>query len=132
MKKPISNLQMLLAARRRLAEHMQTVPATAAQAAELAEFYERKAEECRAQAAGYVGTATEFYETDLPGVAGARANYRLKLSMELERSAAHYDLHADAWRTSTDATWDATRDELQGRVDYYEALVRAPTGGTGK
>lgn len=127
MRKPISNLQMLLAARRRLAEHMQTVPATAAQAADITEFYERKAEECRAKAADLFENSTEFHEGEQPGTAGLRANYRVKASLELRNCAAHYDLHADAWRKSTDATWDATRDELQARVDYYESLVRAAT-----
>lgn len=139
--KTLTDSHMLDAAKRRLAAHIATRPATIAEAAKIAAAYRTAAASLREQAASLfaIRPRTAAERVDLVGRGadcialqhsdGRMVNAAVKESMELERQANGQDMHAEAWerisREAEGATWTATREELEGAVAYYERLIAA-------
>lgn len=131
--KTLTNQQMLAAAKRTLAEHLATRPATETEADAMRQRHLDAAERLEREAASMVyqpRTAAEIgrgphavAEQHREGIKAAQA---LQESLRLRAAAARERLHAAAWDCDScamAATWEATRAELQGRVDYYEGLA---------
>lgn len=104
IRKPLTDSVMLAAARRRLAEHLETRPATAEEAAAIREQYINKAQDLSMAAAD------------------ARCTGDIKHALELARLADRWHLQAKAWEGDMAAAWEATRVELADRVAFYASL----------
>lgn len=115
-------------ARRQLAEHLATRPATPEEARDIAADH-------RARAAALREDARRLREMHArtpsdPLFGGHRheavaASDRCKDAMECDRRAADEDSHARAWDVVASLpegqAWEETREALEARVAYYEA-----------
>lgn len=137
MRRPITDTDMLRAAERALAEHLEQRPATAAEAQAIADSHRSRAAQYRADIAKSrrvgVPTISELigrgergaHVVELNHALGRIENRRVKDCMEWERLASAEDMRADAWQRVADAgegeVYRQTLAELQARVDYYAA-----------
>lgn len=133
MRKQLTNQWMLRAAQQRLAEHMATRPATRAEADTIRQTHLDAAVELEADAKSVIyqpRTAAEIgrgkHAVGDQHQEGIRHSQSLTESLHLRAMAAKERLHAAAWECDSDdmtAIWEATRSELQARVDHYQRLV---------
>lgn len=142
MRRTLTDAVMLRAAKRRLAEHLATRPATKAEADAIRDHFEAEAASLRAAAGQLadpkieVGALRRREWTDAT-MRESRpvwpAVYReIRACREdrgrLEHAARLAESQAAAWECDgpdMSAAWEATRAELQARVDYYARLVAA-------
>jgi hypothetical protein len=104
----LTNAVMLAAAQRKLAMHLETRPATKAEAASIrASLLQRSA--ALRQAAGASDTSA-------------------RLALQWRADADAIDLQAAAWDGDMTAAWNATKAAFQARVAYYESLCNANHG----
>lgn len=139
----LTDHQMLRAAQRRLDEHLSTRPATAAEAAEIRRGLLAEAAAYREAAGSYreirysphdlrrrveVGrTVTgEMITRPLWPTIYSEIRETRQERNRLEHFAKQAEMHAHAWICEGEDlsdVWESTRDELQGRVDYYRGLI---------
>jgi hypothetical protein len=123
--KTLTNNDMLTAARRRLSQHLATRPATEAERAAIQAQHLADAAQCDAasqrvyqpRTAAEVGRgAGAIAERHQDGIAVAQS---LQAALYARRNADLCRMRAAAWATPAIELWEATRVELQARVDYY-------------
>lgn len=108
----LSDRAMLAAARRALARHLATRPASAIEAAD-----------CRQQLLDRAAEQDRLSRERLPPLSsGASAGVMSGLWHAAQASRLRLD--AECWAVDQAAAWERTRAELQARVDHYAALVR--------
>jgi hypothetical protein len=106
----ISDGKMLAAAQRRLKDHLRTRPATS--------------EERQHISAKYAETSMAYQNVaNARREKASRCGDLLKWAACDQREAALAAANAAAW--TIDTAWASTREELEGRVDYYTRLVAA-------
>jgi hypothetical protein len=134
--KPITDRDCLRDARRALAEHLATRPATPSEARDIAERHRARESTLLAQAAELRAlrcpTAAEIghgpgapREQHIAAVAVALAGND---AAHLEALAVRPRMAADAWERIADRpdlAYATTTAELQARVDYYRKRVKA-------
>jgi len=121
MRVKLTDEAMLKAAQRRLAEHLNTRPATRAEAAVIHEQFYREADAC-------LQMADEWRALSLQSINGPWGAYTdaIKEAARCKADASKLMLAAKAWECPGEdmrLAWEAARDELQDRVDYYSRLV---------
>lgn len=135
MRKQLTDQVMLTAAKKRLAEHLETRPATKAEADEIRQSYLNSAERLEQAAVDVVyrpKTAAEIgrgkHAVAAQHAEGIMHSQSLTEAGRLRQQAGTERLRAAAWECEGDDmtdVWEQTRQELQGRVDYYQRLVDA-------
>lgn len=139
MSRNYTDRQMLGAAVRRLNKHLATRPVTRAEAQQYAASERAAATALREMSAGLpqtpsISSMIERGERGQHVIAmghelGRAENARVKEAGRLENDARRHDLRAESWDTVAaapeGAVWEATRDELTGRVEYYRSLISA-------
>ena len=135
MRPALTDIAMLRAAERRLADHLRLRPSTAADRAAIVAAESERADKLAAaaaqlraapslDAAGRVAAVGRGAQcVALQHDEGRDACHRVRAAMELDRLAAIHRMRADAWRAATDATYEATAAEYRARVDYYRARI---------
>ncbi len=126
----LTDRDMLRAAEAALAEHRSTRPATAHEAAILAQTHRARAEARRLHAARLLGqrlpTADEARSVEAQHIAALCYTEAVKDAMDAERSAAIHDLRAEAWEAlDPAAAWAETDAMLVARVERYRRMVEA-------
>lgn len=112
MRKILTNQHMLRAAQKMLAEHIQTRPATKAEATQIAQHH-------RIVASAHTACANALR---------LHRNACL-IALQEDRLAANEIMHAEAWERVAAGpegeAWEQTRIEYEGRVRYYAGLINA-------
>jgi hypothetical protein len=134
MRKQLTNAAMLKAAQQRLAEHMATRQATDSERdairdrllAEAAECERRSHERYTPRTASEIGhgphaVEEQHGEGQLVAASVLEGLRQANLAMRLRMQAA-------AWGGDMGTAWEATRIELQARVDHYQGLVAGESG----
>lgn len=116
----ITNAQMLAAARARLAEHLETRPATATEAQANVDTHRSAAQNLREKAEA-MRARTIPCGWDRPENAAQIGADRTRAAEEMESRALKEEMAADSWEAAAGGApiWEQTRSELQERVDYY-------------
>lgn len=135
MRQTLTNQQMLAAARKRLAEHVSTRPASRREANARRQAHLDAANKLDARAVSVVTrprTASEIGhgpdasdEQHVDGIAHSRS---ITQKLHHQANAAKERLCAVAWECDDEdmtEVWEGTRTELQERVDYYNRLAIA-------
>lgn len=126
----LSDRAMLAAARRALARHLATRPASAIEAADCRQqLLDRAAEHDRlsrlrhrpltASEIGHGPDAVQIQHAE-----GRAVTASVMSGLWHAAQASRLRLESDCWAVDQAAAWDRTRAELQARVDHYAALVR--------
>ena len=133
MRRRITDAQMLTAARRQLADHLATRPATRSEATQIADRHRARAAQLRSYA-DQIDGASEPSVGWRPGPDTIRARHAesrdgVRLMREgsgMRNQAKTCESRARAWELVASgpdgAAWEETRVEYQGRVDYYAGL----------
>jgi hypothetical protein len=149
MRRPLTDKQMLAAARRRLEEHLQLRPATSGEAADLADSHRLRAAALEAEAAAILEEARMPTTTQLLAASGygsgaelmaagasldgARELWRARWVEAREKAARarhfalRHRLEADAWARVAagpeGSAYAATLAHLEARVAFYAARM---------
>lgn len=131
-----SDHQCLRAAQRALVAHLETRPATTAEALEIAARHRAEHADLIARAEGMEHRYShhEIPQGRGPWMPDERHNASIAATQDLQEAgrirqrALRPLLRAEAWEriaAAPAAAWEATRLELQGRADHYHGLITA-------
>lgn len=98
----ITNAQMLAAARRRLAQHLATRPATPVESAEIHADLDATA------------MALDAMSRDM--------SRDIRDRMMIANDAGKVQMYADAWDGDAAEAWERTKSDLEARVAHYASL----------
>lgn len=140
MRRPLTDEVMLRAAKKRLAEHLETRPATKQEAGEIRDDFLAMARNFRDDAEVHRqrarGVLPDFEVRQTEGVIWiwvrpfGYSTANLKEAGFLENEARKCEMQAAAWECpDADMTqvWEQARQEFEQRVAYYQQLVDAKT-----
>ena len=129
MRKQLTDAVMLQAAQKRLAEHMETRPASAHERdairdrlmAEAAECEKKSLERYKPRTSAEIGRGP--YAIEEQHSEGRMVAESVLEGLRQDNMAMRLRMEAAAWGGDMAEAWEVTRIELQARVDYYQRLV---------
>ena len=129
MRTQLTDDAMLAAAQKRLGGHLETRPATKDEADAIRDTHLSEADRLEQAAHDAVHKprmAAEIghgpHAVDARHQESIQHSASLKEKMRLQQRARDERAKAAAWNDATLTVWQATRDELQARVDHYQRL----------
>lgn len=124
--KTLTNEMMLAAAKTHLSRHLATRPLTETERSAAQQLHLDIAADLDREQAYQPLTAAEIgrgpHAQDVQHGEGILVAQSVRNVLFAKNRANHHRMIADSLSTPADQAWEQTRQELQGRVDYYSGL----------